>query len=284
MARQPTSLDCGAVCGAGVREGTMLLAWVSPSFQSFPSLPTSRLYPFRCCFLDGCACVSSRVPWALPVDSPVRLGVSPATATPSGFYCQRFWDSSFLCWNSGVYHLSRSPVVSPGLSTQEYGVSQSTNHCLALPVYQPPPCCTSSMPRLPISTPPTSLEECFFFNSLHTIWFSGSSGCFLFLFIYFYREGKGRRIVRETQCVVASCMPPTGILAYNPGMCPKYRISNPLVHRPALSPLSHTSQSLFLFLNCLLSFCCARKWSASTYASILNRSPRWILVVKTLRP
>ena len=30
----------------------------------------------------------------------------------------------------------------------------------------PLPCCTSCPPQLPISTPPTRLDECFFFNSL----------------------------------------------------------------------------------------------------------------------
>ena len=35
--------------------------------------------------------------------------------------------------------------------------------CLA---YQPLPCCKSSPPWLPVSTPPTGLDEYFFFNSL----------------------------------------------------------------------------------------------------------------------
>ena len=34
------------------------------------------------------------------------------------------------------------------------------------PVHQPPYYCDSSPPRLPISAPPTGLNECFFFNSL----------------------------------------------------------------------------------------------------------------------
>ena len=37
---------------------------------------------------------------------------------------------------------------------------------LLAPVLQPPPYHKSSLPQLPISTPPTSLDECFFFNSL----------------------------------------------------------------------------------------------------------------------
>ena len=48
------------------------------------------------------------------------------------------------------------------------------------------------------STPPTSLDECFFFNSLFVglpVWLSGSSGCFLFLnlllsFFWFCEEAK----------------------------------------------------------------------------------------------
>ena len=42
--------------------------------------------------------------------------------------------------------------------------------CQLLPcpplVLQPPPCCESSPPQLPVSAPPTSLDDCFFFNSL----------------------------------------------------------------------------------------------------------------------
>ena len=56
-------------------------------------------------------------------------------------------------------------------------------------------------PRLPVSTPPTGLDECFFFSSLtpwlsdfHTVRFSGCSGCFLFLnllsFFWLYEEAQ----------------------------------------------------------------------------------------------
>ena len=51
------------------------------------------------------------------------------------------------------------------------------------------------------------------------------------------------------QYVVASRMPPAGDLARNPGMCPDWESSpRPLVHRPALNPLSHTSQGSVLYL------------------------------------
>ena len=43
--------------------------------------------------------------------------------------------------------------------------------------------------------------------------------------------------------MVASHAPPTGDLAYNPGMCPDWELNwRPLVRRLALNLLSHTSQ------------------------------------------
>ena len=45
-------------------------------------------------------------------------------------------------------------------------------------------CHMSSLLRLPVSTPSTSLDECFLFSpwllDFHMVWFSDSSGCFLF--------------------------------------------------------------------------------------------------------
>ena len=42
---QPMPPCCGAVCGGQIREGTMLLAQLSASFQSLPLLPTIKLSP-----------------------------------------------------------------------------------------------------------------------------------------------------------------------------------------------------------------------------------------------
>ena len=42
---QPTWLCCDAICGEGVREGTVQLAPLSAGFQSLPLLPTSKLGP-----------------------------------------------------------------------------------------------------------------------------------------------------------------------------------------------------------------------------------------------
>ena len=107
------------------------------------------------------------------MDSPGRLGVSPAAATPIGFYSQRFWGFISPCWNP-VFGLSCSPVV---LRAQMWDC-------------QPPlrPCCRPataflrvlstclSPPLLPIWM---NVSLTSWLSNFHTLWFSGSSGCFI---------------------------------------------------------------------------------------------------------
>ena len=59
----------------------------------------------------------------------------------------------------------------------------------------------------------------------------------------------GGRKRGKHQCVVASCIPPTGDLAQNPGVCPDQDwTGDSLVPRPALNPLSLTSWGpVFIF-------------------------------------
>ena len=99
----------------------------------------------------------------LPTNSPVRLGVSPAATTPTGFYCQRFCGFISPHWNPGLQSQSRSPVVPPGLSACKCGTGHQPPPC---PIFQPLSRQEIAPPWLPISTPPTHLDECFFFNSL----------------------------------------------------------------------------------------------------------------------
>ena len=75
---------------------------------------------------------------------------------------------------------------------------------------------------------------------------------YIYIFIYLltyllFREGKGgRKKGRETSMCGCLSSAPTGDLACNPGMCPNWNpTGNPLVRRPALNPLSHTSQGSF---------------------------------------
>ena len=69
---------------------------------------------------------------------------------------------------------------------------------------------------------------------------------FLIFYLFIFRE-EGERKGGKHQCVVASHAFRTVDLACNPGT--GNRTGNTLVHRPALSPLSHTSQGSVYFLN-----------------------------------
>ena len=84
------------------------------------------------------------------MNSPARLGVFPATATPTGFYSLRFWGFSFPRWNLG------------SLSCSSWLICVWMRDCR---VCQLLPCRKSYPPQLPVSTPLTRPGECFF-NSL----------------------------------------------------------------------------------------------------------------------
>ena len=58
-------------------------------------------------------------------------------------------------------------------------------------------------------------------------------------------EGKRGREGEKHQCVFASLVPPIGDLACAPTGNQR---GDPFVHRPALNPLSHTSQGSFFFI------------------------------------
>ncbi|KAF6114477.1 hypothetical protein HJG60_010471 [Phyllostomus discolor] len=81
-------VHCGTVCAGGVQEGTMLFAQLSASFQSLRPLPTSKLGPSGADFQVG-GLVYSKSLWVSPTNSPMRLGISPATSTPTGFFSQK---------------------------------------------------------------------------------------------------------------------------------------------------------------------------------------------------
>ena len=68
----------------------------------------------------------------------------------------------YLCSNVGPQGLSATTLW--GLLAAPWPAP--FHNPLPLWVRQPPPCCESSPPRLPVSTPPTGLDECFFFISL----------------------------------------------------------------------------------------------------------------------
>ena len=125
--------------------------------------------------MGGWACACSRSLWVSPMNFPVRLGVSPvASSTPTGVFNQRFealfphagalgcagcftpllFLPVYLCENMGPWGLLAVALHAPFHNLPPHWVRQ------------PPPCRESSPPWLPVSTPPTGLDECFFFISL----------------------------------------------------------------------------------------------------------------------
>ena len=60
------------------------------------------------------------------------------------------------------------------------------------------------------------------------------------MFIFRERRGEGEREGEKHQCVVVSCILPTGDLAHNPGMCPDWESNlQPFGSQTGTHPLSH---------------------------------------------
>ena len=165
----------------------MVPAPLSTRFQSLPLLPTIKLGPSGAGSQVGGLVQLPRPLWVSPMPSPVRLGVSPAAApTPTGVFTQRF-EALFPRAGALGCRVCFAPRRLSGLSVCECGAAGCYwSDCLPLlshtpPVSVPPRQCKSSLPWLPISAPPTGLDECLFFISL--VWdflairFSVSSGC-----------------------------------------------------------------------------------------------------------
>ena len=68
-------------------------------------------------------------------------------------------------------------------------------------VLQLPPCHESSLPRLPVSAPPTGLDECFFFIFLVVGLPNSSISCQLWLFFVFKLLLSFFWLCEEAQCV-----------------------------------------------------------------------------------
>ena len=69
--------------------------------------------PLWCWFPSGWACAHSRSLWVSPTTSPVRLGVSPAAAAPTGVFTQRFGPLFPPHWSPGLRSLLHSPLYVP---------------------------------------------------------------------------------------------------------------------------------------------------------------------------
>ena len=109
------------------------------------------------------------------MNSPVRLGVSPAAAsTPMGVLNLRF-DALFPHAGDLGCTVCLAPLLFlPAYLCMDVGLQDLPAAAWPAPfhnlpprwVRQPPPCQESSPPWQPISAPPTGVDECFFFISV----------------------------------------------------------------------------------------------------------------------
>ena len=185
----------------------MPLDQLPTSFLYIPPLPQAN-WALLVLIPQGWACVHCKTLRVSPTNSPVRLGVSPTTSTPTGFFQSevlRLFFPTLELWVAWSVSL-------PSCSSQFLHM-QMWDHLLL----QPPPCqihqllpclprssshflATSPLCQLLISAPLTCLDECFFFNSL-VVGLPYSSifwqFCFLFLnllLLFFFllcEEAKG---------------------------------------------------------------------------------------------
>ena len=153
-----------------------------------PSATHNQTGPLWCWLLSGWACAHSRPLWVSPRTSPVRLGVSPAAApTPTGIFNQRF-EALFPRAGALGYAVcfASPPFVWVYLCTN---VGPQALLVVRLPALFVPHSASLSPAKVtevlsalvPVSAPPTGLDECLFFISLVSdflaIRFSVSSGC-----------------------------------------------------------------------------------------------------------
>ena len=123
--------------------------------------------------LGGWACGCSRIPWALPMNSPVRLAVYPTATISTVFYSQRFWRFLSQPW---VARSALLPSCFSWLSTRKHGTARSSSCHLAACLLHPG---CLSLPLLPVWMNASYLTR--WLSDFHIVWFFGSSGCFLFL-------------------------------------------------------------------------------------------------------
>ena len=155
----------------------MALAPLSAGFQSLSPLPTIKLGPSGADSPSGWVCARSRPPWVSPTNSPVRLGVSPAASTPTGVFNQRF---EALFPRTGalgcvVCHWVHQLPPCPPHSTICHLAGLARPRLAASPLH---PGCLS-LPLLPVWMNVSSLSP--WLSDFHTVRFSVSSSCFLFL-------------------------------------------------------------------------------------------------------
>ena len=151
--------SCDAVCRGGVQEGTVLVVPLSASFQILPSLLTIKLGPSGAdsrgggfvYILGPCGSLQWTLLWGwefLPL-----LPQPPQVFSVRGFEALFPHTGALGC----LVYLTPQLLLPVYLHTNVGPPSPQATARLGPPVFSA---------QLPVSTPPTGLDECFFFNSL----------------------------------------------------------------------------------------------------------------------
>ena len=132
----------------------------------------------------GWVCVCSRTLWVSSNELYCEAGSFSHHHNPHRFFQSEVWGFISPRWNPALWDLSCSPVVPPSLSackcvttwSASCHLAWSSSHCLAMGSLHPG---CPSLPLLPVWMNVSSLTP--WLSDFHTVWFIGSSGCFLFL-------------------------------------------------------------------------------------------------------
>ena len=176
---------------------------------------------FWCWLLGGWVCVHSRTLWVSLTNCLVRLGVfllpQPSQLFP--IHDLRLYFPALEPWvaQSVLLPSCTSWFICPRMWVWHHLLHQPLLHW----VLQPQPCCESSA-QLPVSAPPTGLDECVLFNSLVVGLPYSSIFCQFWLFFVF-KLLSFFWLCKEAQCVYLRLHVgwKTGILEeqlYNPNM------------------------------------------------------------------
>ena len=168
-------------------------------FSVTPSITHNQIGPFWCFFPSGWVCVRFRTLWVSSVNSPVRLGVSPAAASNPQVFSISGVKLNFPLLELWVVQ-SVTPSTSCCLSGQlQLCLARSTichlagsaSHRLAASPLHPTACLRPSY----------RLDECFFFISLVVGLPYSSIFCQFWLFFVFKLLLSFFWLCEEAQCV-----------------------------------------------------------------------------------
>ena len=170
-------LHCDAVCEGGVLEGAVALALLSSAFQSLSLLPTIKLGPSGADSWVGglvhalgpCGCLQQTLLWGweflpLPPEPPQVFSFRGLRLYFLNTRVPVWNPHRVRCWNSRLRGLfPRTPAAASLASCSFSHPAPQSATLLGLPGVALLRVLSTG---LPVSAPPTGLDECFFFISL----------------------------------------------------------------------------------------------------------------------